>query len=112
MGDQIQAMQDKLSCTSTSGGVRRSTAPVDPQPIDLSDEELDPVPTGSRQHTTDQPRYSSYEPRERKRRKHEHQTPGQSETRADADTPVPAIFLCTTPGHPRRLSSDAVEHCC
>ncbi|CAA7043021.1 unnamed protein product [Microthlaspi erraticum] len=63
----------------------RSTAPVDPQPIDLSDEELDPVPTGSRRHTTDQPRYSSYEPCERKRCTHEHQTAGQSETQADAD---------------------------
>ncbi|CAA7047694.1 unnamed protein product [Microthlaspi erraticum] len=74
-------------------------ASVDPQPIDLSEDELDLIPTSSRRHTTKQPRYSSYEPRERKRRTHLHQTAGQSETRADADRLFWRSFSVPRPTH-------------
>ncbi|CAA7054045.1 unnamed protein product [Microthlaspi erraticum] len=87
MADQIRAMQDKLSCVaSASGGVQRTA--VVPRPVDLSEDEPHHDTIGGRPPPPDQPRHSSFEPRQHRKKRHrDHHTARSSDAQADADLP-------------------------
>ncbi|CAA7041388.1 unnamed protein product [Microthlaspi erraticum] len=100
MADQIRVMHDKLICVaSASGGVQRTA--VGARPADRSEDEPDHDTTVGRPPPPDQPRHSSFEPRQQRKTRHrEHHTARPSHARADADLPLRRCSSVSRPTAP------------